>query len=255
MYKFIICYCLVWLLSGCTAKNVDQSNENLKITDDKVEIVQVREDTFAGNPEGKSPPPVISKTLNTKSTIVDGVYKSKYQGYEISVPNVFGDNQINVHVSLVSKRDDGTAITSHVLFVPSKGYGVSGLVVTRISDEKLKYPNSVLESLKPRTKQEYITYKNQGVVFKSYTGKHGDTLERVVVNRVYTPHFPYRYSISSSTKPKSIGISRYFVEGKFLYEATVVLLSSSALGKGETFYDVAIREVDLLTAQITKYAE
>lgn len=258
MYKFQFQFVLVvsLFLGACSTPHIETQREQINYSKDSIEIIQVREDKFSGNPEGKIAPPHISSPVDDFSKIViDGVYKSPYHGFEIAIPSVFASNKISIHQGLVSKRTDGTPITSHVLFIPQQGYGIAGLVVTRINEEKSKDANSILRTFKPKSKQEYQALEKRGILYKSHQGKHGEILEREVKNRIYTWLFPYRIHTDSASEMKSLGISRFYVVGDYFYEFTVLLLSSSAVQKGESFYDVAQKQLDVLTAGIIKYSD
>src|SRR4051812_29379363 len=62
-----------------------------------VEIVQLREDSFLGSPDGSTPPPhSSSKKEKMEDVISEGVYSSPYQGYQIKVPRVSDNTRVHV---------------------------------------------------------------------------------------------------------------------------------------------------------------
>lgn len=254
MCKLQFVFVISLFLSACSTPQIATQQEQVDYSENSIEIVQVREDSFIGNPDGKNAPPYLSSPIkNWKNIIIDGMYKSPYHGYEIAVPSVFGSHKISVHQALVSKRPDGTPITSHVLFMSQKGFDVAGLVVTRLREDRPKDAASILRSFKPQSEQHSQALEKQGIFYKSYEGKHGEILERQIKNRNFTDHFPYRISRDRSSETKSLGISRYYVIGDYFYEFTV-LLRRSAVPKGESFYDVAQRQLDLFTAGMIKHS-
>jgi len=258
MYKFQLKFFLAisLFLFSCSNPHIKIQREQVNYSKESIEIIQVREDKFYGNPEGKTAPPHISIPVDDFSKIViDGVYKSPYNGIEITIPSVFKSNRISIYQGLVSKRTDGTPITSHVLFISQQDASIAGLVVTRLREDRPKDANSILRTFKPKSEQEYQALKKNGILYKSYQGKHGEILEREVKNRIYTWLFPYRIHTDSAFKMKSLGISRFYVVGDYFYEFTVLLPKSSAVQKGESFHAVAQRQLDLLTAGIIKYAD
>ena len=95
MCRFQFVFIVSLFLAGCSTPQIETPQEQIHYSEDSIEIVQVREDTFSGNPDGKTAPPYISSPIKDFSNIViDGIYKSQYHGYEIAVPSVFGSHKI-----------------------------------------------------------------------------------------------------------------------------------------------------------------
>ncbi|BHH84969.1 hypothetical protein [Desulforhopalus sp. 52FAK] len=255
-YQLQFVFVVSLFLVACSTPQIETQQEQVHYSENTIEIVQVREDQFIGSPEGKNKPPYMSSPIKDfKNIVISGIYKSPYHGYELAVPLVFGSYKISVHQALVSKRPDGTPITSHVLFIPQKGSGVAALVVTRLREDRPKDAASVLRRFKPQSEQEEQALEKQGILYKSYQGKHGEILEREIKNRLFSDYFPYRVHTDRSSEMKSLGISRFFVVGDYFYEFTVLLLRSSVVKEGESFHDVAQRQLDVLTTGIIKYAD
>lgn len=255
-YQLQFVFVVSLFLAACSTPQIETQQEQVHYSEDTIEIVQVREDKFSGNPDGKTAPPYISSPIKDfKNIVIDGIYKSPYHGYEIAVPSVFGSHKISVHQALVSKRPDGTPITSHVLFIPPNGSNAAGLVVTRLREDRPKDAASVLRRFKPQSEEHSQALEKQGVLYKSYQGKHGEILERQIKNRTFTYHFPYRINTARSSEMKSLGISRYYVAGDYFYEFTVLLFDNSDTKKGKSFQDVAQRQLDILTAGMIKHSD
>jgi hypothetical protein len=196
-----------------------------------VEIVQVREDTFDGPPDGPRPPNHLSNKVDELGKYVSqGIYRSPYLGFEIRVPRLSNSNRTHVHQALVSRRPDGSPITSHVLFLPDGAPGAAALVVTRLRDDRPKDPESILSRFEPRTSDEVAALAQRGVKSIRLNGPLGPAVQRSIRNRALSWHFPYRVNIDSSPALRSYGVSRWVVQDGFLLEFSVVTAETSGGG-------------------------
>lgn len=217
-----------------------------------VAVVQLREDTFLGAPDGPSAPSHSSRKVESMEGVVEnGTYLSPYHGYQIRIPKVANNSRVHVHQSLVSRRPDGTAITSHVLFVPDGGYGAEALVVTRLRDDRPKEPAAILSQFEPRSAAEYPLYERQGVTFRKMDSPLGPTLQRTIRNRAFSWHFPYRVAVDPSHPKGTVGVSRYVVTGDFLCEFSVIVDGALA-PTFEALQALAERELDALMGALLK---
>lgn len=255
-FRFLFFLALALFLSACSNLHSDVKQETRVVeTSIPVEVEQLREDIYLGNPEGETKPSQLSNPVNDFSDIIaNDVYTSPYHGFKLKIPQIFGSNQLNVRHGLVSERPDGTPITSHVVFLSSQGTGAAGLVVTRIREEKIGDPAAILESFKPKNENEKRGFEKKGILYTSYQGKYGEILEREVHNRVYTRTFPYRIYSKPASDIKSLGISRFYVKGDYFYEFTVLLVDDSAIPKGQSLHDAAQKQLDILADGMIKHA-
>jgi len=199
-----------------------------------VVVVQLREDSFMGSPEGRAMPGQAHSSTKidiSESVIAKGVYSSPYQGFQLLIPRVAGDINVSVSQALIARRPDGTPITSDVIVTPTQGYGAAALVVTRMRDDAPKDPDHILAEFEPRNSAEYAAYEKQGVAFERRQGPLGLALERLTKNRVVTEYFPYRTGIDPHRANGSLGISRYVVIGEFLCEFSLVIDGSPTLNE------------------------
>ena len=211
-----------------------------------VTVVQLREDTFLGSPEGPSASTHHSqKVENFDGVISQGIYSSPYQGYQIRVPSVAENPKVHVHQAVISRRPDGTVITSHVLFLPDSGYGASAVVVTRLRDDKPKDTASILSQFEPSSPAGYPIYEKQGVTFRRLDGPFGASVQRTIRNRAFSWHFPYRVAVDPSHPKGTIGISRYVLMGNYLCEFSVIV--EGAIGATPSdLQALAERKLDIL---------
>lgn len=218
-----------------------------------VVVVQLREDTFLGSPDGPSAPAHSSRKVeSTEGVISKGIYTSSYQGYQIRVPKVADNPKVHVHQALVSKRPDGTTITSHVLFLPDGGYGAAAVVVTRLRDDRPKDIATILSQFEPKSPAEYPMYEKQGVTYRRLDGPLGPSVQRTIRNRAFSWHFPYRVAVDPSHPKGTVGVSRYVVMGEYLCEFSVIVDGSLA-PTSDALQALGERELDVLMgAMVTK---
>jgi hypothetical protein len=234
-----------------TLQNASDSGSFIRSGTDAV-VVQLREDSFVGAPDGPSTPPHYSKKLeSTEGVIANGIYSSPYQGYQVRIPKVANNPRVHVHQALVARRPDGTVITSHVLFVPDGGYGAQAVVVTRLRDDRPKDPAAILAQFEPHSPTDYAQYEKQGIAFKKIDSPLGTTLQRTIRNRGFSWHFPYRVLVDSSRPQGTVGVSRYVVVGNFLCEFSVIVDGASA-ATFEALQALAERDLDVLTGAMLK---
>lgn len=248
MNPFYVIVILSVVTQASGAKTLLQLDGNDSSTQSATDIVvvQLREDSFLGAPDGPSAPPHYSRKLDsTEGTVSNGIYSSPYQGYRIKIPIVANNPRVHVHQALVSRRPDGTVVTSHVLFIPDSGYGAEAMVVTRLRDDKPKNSTAILAQFEPRSATDYAQYEKQGITFKKIDSRLGPTLQRTVRNRAFSWHFPYRVMVESSHPKGAIGISRYVVVGDFLCEFSVIVHGASA-ATFEALQTLAERDLDVL---------
>ncbi len=211
-----------------------------------VVVVQLREDTFMGSPDGPSAPAHSSRKIEKMEGVISkGIYSSPYQGYQIRIPKVAENPKVSVHQALISKRPDGTPITTHVLFIPDGGYGAAAVVVTRLRDDRPKDAASILSRFEPKTPAEYAAYEERGVTFQKLDGALGPSVQRAVKNRAFSWHFPYRVAIDPTHPKGTLGVSRYVVVGEFLCEFSVIVDGSKA-SNADALQARAERELDVL---------
>lgn len=211
-----------------------------------VVIVQLREDTFTGLPDVSPPPAHSSQKIESPQGIIsEGIYSSPYQGYQVKIPRVAENPRVHVHQALISRRPDGTPITSHVLFIPDSGYGAAAIVVTRLRDDRPKDAASVLSRFEPRSVDEYKAYEQRGITFRKLNGQLGPAVQRAITNRAFSWHFPYRVAVDSSYPRGTLGVSRYVVVDQFLCEFSVIVDGSRA-SSADALLVLAERELDLL---------
>jgi hypothetical protein len=252
-YVIVIAILSAAMQSG-GAKTLEQVDEKISSIQSatNVVVVQVREDSFAGAPDGPSAPPHYSRKLDSIEGIVaNGIYSSPYQDYRIKIPVVANNPRIHVYQAVLSRRPDGTVVTSHVLFLPDGGYGAQALVVTRLRDDKPKNPASVLAQFEPPSAADYAQYERQGITFNRIDSRLGPTLQRTIRNRAFSWHFPYRVLVDSSRPQGTIGVSRYVVVGDFLCEFSVIVDGASA-STFEALQAMAQRDVDALMDGLLK---
>lgn len=229
---------------------VDSSGSEQSSKD--VVVVQLREDTFLGSPDGPSAPAHSSqKVESVEGVISKGIYSSPYQGYQIRIPKVADNPRVHVHQALVSKRPDGTTITSHVLFLPDGGYGAAAIVVTRLRDDRPKDTASILSQFEPSSPDQYPIYEKQGVTYRRLIGAFGPSVQRTIRNRAFSWHFPYRVSVDPSHPKGTVGISRYVVMGEYFCEFSVIVDGSLA-PTTDALQALGERELDILMGAMVK---
>lgn len=217
LFSLLVATCPGPLLAQAQQYKVDRSDADRDYAG--VEVVQLREDSFSSSPDGRSPPSHSSVIVNDPGPwIGDGVYTSAYHGYRIKIPRVAGSAKINVHQALISRRADGTPITSHVLFLPEGSYGAAALVVTRLRDDRPKDPEFIVSQFETRSPQEAEQLESEGVFIKRFTGPWGPCVQRTIRNQVFSWHYPYRVRTDLSANTETVGISRFVVLGEFLLE-------------------------------------
>lgn len=220
--------------------------------DREVLVVQLREDSFLGSPDGPSAPPHYSKKLESMEGVIgEGIYSSPYQGWQIRIPTVAGNPRVHVHQALIARRPDGTVITSHVLFLPDGGFGAQAVVVTRLRDDRPKSRTEILARFAPGSAAEFARYEKQGVSFKAVDGPLGQALQRTVRNRAFSWHFPYRVMMDTAQEKGSLGVSRYVVTGDFLCEFSIIV-DGAAAPSFEALQALAERELDALIGGMLK---
>jgi hypothetical protein len=247
-----IAVCCVISQLACGASEYVIDSEGSKQSSKDVVIVQLREDTFLGSPDGPSAPPHSSRKVESMEGVISkGIYSSPYQGYQIRIPKVANNPRVHVHQSLVSRRPDGTPITSHVLFIPDGGYGAAAVVVTRLRDDRPKDTASVLSQYEPRSPVEYSMFEKQGVTYRRLDGPLGTSLQRTIRNRAFSWHFPYRVSLDPSHPKGTVGISRYVVMGEFFCEFSIIVDGSLA-STTDALQALGERELDILMGAMIK---
>jgi hypothetical protein len=200
---------------------------------------------------GSAPPHYSKKAEGVEGVISEGIYSSPYQGYQLRIPKVAGNPRVHVHQSLVSKRPDGTVITSHVLFIPDGGYGAAAVVVTRLRDDRPKDTASILSQFEPSSPDQYPLYEKQGVTYRRLSGEFGPSVQRTIRNRAFSWHFPYRVSVEPSHPKGTVGISRYVVMGDYFCEFSVIVDGSLA-PTADALQVLGERELDILMGAMVK---
>lgn len=217
-----------------------------------VVVVQLREDSFMGSPDGPVAPAHSSRKVESMEGVVSkSIYSSPYQGYQIRIPKVAGNSKVSVHQALISKRPDGAPITSHVLFIPDRGYGAAAVVVTRLRDDRPKDTASILSQFEPKTPAEYTAYEERGVTFQKLNGALGPVVQRAIKNRAFSWHFPYRIAIDPAHPKGTVGLSRYVVVGEFLCEFSLIVDGSRAAST-DALRTLAERELDVLMGAMVR---
>jgi hypothetical protein len=220
-----------------------------------VVVLQLREDTFIGSPEGGATEGRghASSRIDASPTIIaNGVYSSPYQGFQILIPRVSDSPNVSVVQSVVSRRTDGTPITGHVLFTPEHGSGAAALVVTRLRDDRPKDSTYVLAQFAPTGAAEELAYEKQGVTFRRKEGLLGPVLERSIRNRVFTEYFPYRVAVAANGPSGNVGLARYVLMVEYLCEFSLIVDGSRAAGS-DALLALAESEMDrFMGALVTK---
>jgi hypothetical protein len=244
--------CITPLLASAASPEYHVDSAGSEQLSKDVVVVQLREDSFMGSPDDPAAPAHSSRKVESIEGVVSkGIYSSPYQGYQIRIPKVAENPKVSVHQALISKRPDGTPITSHVLFIPEGGYGAAAVVVTRLRDDRPKDAASILSRFEPKTPAEYTAYEERGVIFQKLNGALGPAVQRAIRNRAFSWHFPYRVAVDPAHPKGTVGVSRYVVVGEFLCEFSVIVDGSKAPST-EALQAVAARELDVLMGAMVR---
>ena len=187
-------------------------------------------------------------------TFENGMYKSVVSRIKLKLPQLDSETHVSVREAVVSRRPDGTVITSHIVFVPDAlgmasppERGVSAIVVTRLRDDRPKDRESVLKTWEPPTEEQRLNYEKAGIFHSRIRTPQGEhVLQRVILNRAFIEPFPYQTRVAQGNA-QSVGISRFVViEGDSLIEFSQIVPCGSmeALQCRQVATDVADRFVD-----------
>jgi hypothetical protein len=143
----------IWVSAACLAATGPDYGVNLegaKAANAAVHVTQFWQDTYFGNPENpRTTGHGLSAIGDPAPIFKDGRYTSPYQGFELLIPRVGESTNVILAQALVSKRADGTPITTDiVLTMPGKS--AYALVVTRMRDDRPKDTETGLSEFEPK---------------------------------------------------------------------------------------------------------
>lgn len=218
-------------------------------------------ETPFGNPEnsnqqtgrGLSPLPPSSFKFDGK------LYQSVVSRVTLALPLLTDEMTIGVREAVISRRPDGSPITTHLMFVPggyaaalSDNQAISALVVTRLRDDRPKTPKVVLESWEPPAAHRDALERSGVTQTRINTKLLGETIQRVIVNRSSTEPFPYQTKILRSQKVETIGITRVGVIAEDSFLEFSQILPCGSMTK-EICTDRAIELADKFMGSVTQF--
>jgi hypothetical protein len=152
---------------------------------------------------------------------VDGRYHSAVSGLTMKLPQVGDEKVVSVREAVVLVRPDGSAETSHILFVPgAEGTSVnplgpvSAVVVSRLGNGRPTERETVLRAWEPRSPEQRQQMEARGIEFHRIKTSMGEGLERIVPNRIADSNFPYLTHTGEGARLQSVGVTRYLVSGE-----------------------------------------
>jgi hypothetical protein len=217
-----------------------------------INVVEALEVLYSSSPETNPRPSIKTNTIEKTNVILDNdIYQSPFNGLQLKILDIAGSSQIRVIQSVISRRPDGSPVTSDVVFFPNDSYGGRALIVTRLRDDKPKDTESILSSFIPSNEIALERDKRLGVTYKKINTLYGATIQRTIKNRRVNEYFPYQVTINNREKISTVGVSRFCVVGDFLLEF-IVIADSRYVVDISKLESVAESESDLFMNSLIK---
>jgi hypothetical protein len=168
----------------------------------------------AGNQTGRSLSP-----LSKDAYKFDGTeYQSIVSRIKLKLPRIGQEKTVSIREAVVFKRPDGQVATSHVLFAPNPwgptydtNLGASAVVVTRLREDRSKERDSVLSKFEPPSAAQREQHAKVGILYARVPSSLGESLRRIIRNRVFDEPFPYQTRVLNIPDTRSVGVSRFLV--------------------------------------------